>query len=238
MEVAWLLAGIAHCILARCENESELLEEGRFAYQLLKQNCGAEGIFGHLSTSRSMPGFLRGRIGSFADQVYPIYAFSMFGRACNNKEAKRMALQTARTICRLQGPQGEWSWHYSSSTGRVVSRYPVYSVHQHAMAPMALFAVGDATGEDFSEPLYKGLSWISGNNELGMDFVEHSHAIVWRSVYLGRVDAYIDSALRSLNVRNGTAPSRQLRIKYECRPYELGWLLYAFAGRDREGDKR
>jgi hypothetical protein len=28
-----------------------------------------------------------------------------------------------------------------------------------------------------------------------------------------------------------TAPGN-LNIKYECRPYELGWLLYAFAGRD------
>ncbi|HXM23693.1 MAG TPA: hypothetical protein VN948_20720 [Terriglobales bacterium] len=238
MELAWLLAGIAHCVLAGGDNESELVEQGMAVFHLLKLNCGATGICGHLAKGRTIRGFLRGRIGSFADQVYPIYAFSMFARACNNDEAKRMALQTARTICQLQGPQGEWSWHYDSSTGRIVSRYPVYSVHQHAMAPLALFAVGDATGENFSDYIYKGLSWISGNNELGMDFVEHSHGVIWRSIYLGRSDAYIDSALRALMVRNGSAPSGQLRIKYECRPYELGWLLYAFAGRGREGIRR
>jgi hypothetical protein len=27
----------------------------------------------------------------------------------------------------------------------------------------------------------------------------------------------------------------ELRILHECRPYELGWLLYAFAGRESDG---
>jgi hypothetical protein len=230
MEVAWLLAGIAHCVLGGHDDESEIMEEGLAAFHLLKLNSGPTGICGHLAKGRTIQGLLRGRIGSFADQVYPIYAFSMFALACKNEEAKQMALRTARTICQLQGPHGEWSWHYDSSTGRVVSRYPVYSVHQHAMAPLALFAVADVTGEDFKDSIYKGLSWIS-NNELGMDFVDHSNDVIWRSIYLGRPYAYIDSALRSLRIGNGYAPSGQLSVKYECRPYELGWLLYAFAGR-------
>jgi hypothetical protein len=37
--------------------------------------------------------------------------------------------------------------------------------------------------------------------------------------------------LRFLRLRTGMADPRQLKIRYECRPYELGWLLYAFAGR-------
>lgn len=238
MEVAWLLAGMAHCVLAGHDNVSGLVEEGLAAFQLLKLNCGASGVFGHLARGRSIQGFLRGRIGTFADQVYPIYALSMLAKACHHEEAKRLALHSARVICGLQGPLGEWSWHYDSSTGRVVSRYPVYSVHQHAMAPMALFAVGDITGENLSDYIHRGLSWISGNNELGFDFVDPSHAVIWRSLYLGRPDAYIDSALRSLRLRNGSARPAQLKITYECRPYELGWLLYAFAGRDCEGASR
>src|ERR1700675_4606409 len=103
-ELGWFLAGIAHCILAGSDNESELVEEGLAAFQLLKRNCGTSGMFGHLEKDRTIRGSLRGRIGSFADQVYPIYAFSMFARACNNEEAKRIALRTARTVCQLQGP--------------------------------------------------------------------------------------------------------------------------------------
>ena len=95
-----------------------------------------------------------------------------------------MAMSTAKKMCELQGPLGEWCWQYDSFSGRVVSRYPVYSVHQHAMGPMMLFAAGEATGCDFSDAVHKGLAWISGNNELRRDFVEPSLGLVWRCIYL------------------------------------------------------
>jgi hypothetical protein len=142
-----------------------------------------------------------------------------------------MSVRTAERMCELQASLGEWSWHYDSVTGRVVSRYPVYSVHQHAMAPMMLFAASEATGRDFSDAIYKGLAWINGDNELRRDFVEPSLGLVWRCIYLDPMDAYTDAALRFLQFRGGTANARQLKVRYECRPYELGWLLYAFAGR-------
>jgi hypothetical protein len=96
---------------------------------------------------------------------------------------------------------------------------------------MMLFAASEATGCDFSEAIYKGLAWISGDNELHRDFVEPSLGLVWRSIYLDPMDAYVDAALRYLGMRIGTADASKLRVRNECRPYELGWLLYAFAGR-------
>jgi hypothetical protein len=149
--------------------------------------------------------------------------------ALQDEKARRMVLRTAEKMCELQAPLGEWCWHYDSVSGRVVSRYPVYSVHQHAMGPMMLLAAIEATGCDFSEAIYKGLAWISGNNELRRDFVEPSLGLVWRCIYLDSTDAYADAALRFLRLRSGTADARRLRVRYECRPYELGWLLYAFA---------
>jgi hypothetical protein len=104
-------------------------------------------------------------------------------------------------------------------------------VHQHAMGPMMLFATGEATGCDLGKAIYKGLAWISGNNELGRDFMEPSLGLVWRSIYLDSIDVYVDAALRILRLRSGAADARRLKVRYECRPYELGWLLYAFAGR-------
>ena len=77
------------------------------------------------------------------------------------KEALQNSLQCANAICNLQGPLGQWWWHYDSMTGRVAERYPVYSVHQHAMAPMALFAAQDACNADFREPNLQraGVDW-------------------------------------------------------------------------------
>jgi hypothetical protein len=231
MEVAWYLTGIASCYLAGCSDFPKLGEQVAAARKILESNRGASGVYGHLSRGKSWGGRLRGRIGSFADQVYPTIAFARLSLALNDNKAREMASRTAEKMCELQGPLGEWSWHYDSATGKVLSRYPVYSVHQHAMGPMMLFAASEATGRDFSEAIYKGLAWIGGNNELGRDFVEPSLGLVWRSIYLDSPSAYIDAALRFSQLRTGTAPARRLKVRYECRPYELGWLLYAFSGR-------
>jgi hypothetical protein len=234
MEVAWYLTGIANCYLAGYGDLPRLGEQAKTARLILEGNCGNSGIYGHLSRRGSWAGYFRGRIGSFADQVYPTIAFSRLSQALQDTKARTMALRTAERMCELQGPLGEWCWHFDSVSGKVVSRYPVYSVHQHAMAPMMLFAASEATGCDFSDAIYKGLAWISGKNELQHDLVEPSLGLVWRAIFLNSIDAYADSALRSVGIRDGSAPSGQLKIKYECRPYELGWLLYAFA--DRECD--
>ena len=58
----------------------------------------------------------------------------------------------------------------------------MYSVHQHAMAPMALFAAQDACNADFSEEMYKGLEWISGANELQQDLENARAGVIWRCI--------------------------------------------------------
>jgi hypothetical protein len=231
MEVAWYLTGIANCYLAGHGDLPGLAEQTVAARQILEGNCGVSGVYGHLSRTRSWTGFVRGRIGTFADQVYPTIAFARLSQALQDGKARQIAQRTAQKMCELQAPSGEWCWHYDSVSGSVVSRYPVYSVHQHAMGPMMLFAASEATGCEFSQAIYKGLAWISGHNELHRDFVEPTLGLVWRSIYLDSMDAYTDAGLRFLQLRHGTADARRLKVRYECRPYELGWLLYAFAGR-------
>jgi hypothetical protein len=230
MEVAWYLTGLAMCCATGYGNLPGLDAQIEAARRILKDNCGHSGVYGHRARGSSLGAYVRHRIGSFADQVYPTIAFARLAQACGDEEARGMSRRTAETMCRLQGPLGEWSWQYDASTGRVVSRYPVYSVHQHAMAPMMLFAASEATGLDFSEGIYKGLAWISGNNELGQDFVERDLGLVWRCIYLEKVDALKDAVLRLFLARSGSIKSG-LKIRYECRPYELGWLLYGFADR-------
>jgi hypothetical protein len=230
MEVAWYLTGLAAAWKAGGTDLPAIAEQITAARGILKKNCGKTGIYGHLCRSGRITGLARRRIGSFADQVYPTIAFARLAQALNDDDARSMALRTAQTMCRLQEPLGEWCWHYDSVGDRVVNRYPVYSVHQHAMGPMMLFEAAEATGCDFSHAIYKGLAWISGNNELGLNLIEPTLGLVWRSVYLNRIDAYADAARRLIGSGRGAAKVRP-HIRYECRPYELGWLLYAFAGK-------
>lgn len=230
MEVAWYLTGLVACYEAGHSDLPGLAEQLDVARVALVRNCGARGVYGHFSKSSRFAGTLRGRIGSFADQVYPTIALARLSQVLEDREAQEMAARTAMTMCDLQGTQGEWSWLYSAMSGRVISRYPVYAVHQHAMGPMMLFEAGEACGRDFSGAIAKSLAWISGNNELRRNFIEPALGLVWRSVYLEPRNNYADSAMRFLRLRNGVANVTR-KIRYECRPYELGWLLYAFAGK-------
>ncbi len=124
MEVAWYLTGIASCYLAGHGNLAGLAEQAGAARQILEENCGASGVYGHLSRNRSWSGYVRGRIGSFADQVYPTIASARLSQALQDEKARQMALRTAEKMCELQAPLGEWSWQYDSVSGKVVSRYP------------------------------------------------------------------------------------------------------------------
>jgi hypothetical protein len=222
MELAWFLTGLAYATLAQLTKLPDLTDISAASYQLLTKNQGAHGIFGHQAVWKSFRGVLRGRIGSFADQVYPIYAMARFAEAYEDQAALDRARRCASAICQAQGPLGQWWWHYDASTGRVFEKYPVYSVHQHGMGPMALFALGDTLKSDFSERIYKGLGWIYGNNELGIDFRDKSTRVIWRNIHRKG---------RKLHLRDSVTPVDNLQVLTECRPYELGWLLYAFAGR-------
>jgi hypothetical protein len=168
-------------------------------------------------------------LGSFADQVYPIYALARFAQAYRSPEALETARECAQTICRLQGPLGQWWWHYDSANGRVVGRYPVYSVHQDGMAPMALFALGENLGTDYSPWILRGLNWISGENEVKQNLRETSAGVIWRSVFRKPSERYWEEAIGLLGFGGNDKPPSDLAIRFECRPYHLGWLLYAFA---------
>ncbi len=230
MEVAWYLTGLIACCEAGCADLAGQPENIGAARAILARNCGDAGIYGHRSADGRLSGYARRRIGSFADQVYPTIAFARLSSVLDDRDACEMAIRTAVTMCDLQGAMGEWSWHYDAQTGRVVNRYPVYSVHQHAMGPMMLFAVAEASNRNFDEAICRSLAWISGDNELQRDFVEPELGLIWRSIYLRRAHRYTDAALRVAGLRREAA-GVELQIRYECRPYELGWLLYAFAGK-------
>jgi len=167
-------------------------------------------------------------MGSFADQVYPIYGFSAYSRAYDNKEAAAIALACAETICKLQGPLGQWWWHYNPVDRSVAGRYPVYSVHQEAMAPMALFAVSKLTGHDFSGPIYKGLEWITGKNELNLPMIDDKFHVIWRNFFQTSTKQRLEELFSLMGIYKSTKDCSDLRILTECWSYELGWLLYAF----------
>jgi hypothetical protein len=97
------------------------------------------------------------------------------------------------------------------------------------MAPMALFALGETVESDFSPWIFKGLQWIYGDNELEEDLCDSSLGMIWRCTYRKDYKRHWDAALALLAAREDGDRHTDLAVLRECRPYHLGWLLYAWA---------
>jgi hypothetical protein len=229
MELSWFLSGLSEAAIA-CPGMHAHSELAAKTFSLIKANQEASGLFRHLSQAGSLSGHLRSRIASFADQIYPIYAFSRFCEAYATESALVPAIACAQRICALQGTLGQWWWHYDVVKGTVIGQYPVYSVHQDGMAPMSLLALGRISGIDFGPAIYKGLHWIFGQNELNTDLRDTKFSVIWRNIHQPRHKRYFDEAASFFFGRQQKFQVCGLQVLYECQPYHLGWLLFALAG--------
>lgn len=192
----------------------------------------ARGAAAYPHTTGGDTPWYRTHVGSFADQVYPIQALARLHSSSADPEALNTANAVARVICSAQGAAGQWWWHYDSRNGEVVEGYPVYSVHQHAMAPMALLDLAEAGGTDHLDGICRGLRWLAGPPETDEVLILDQPPITWRKVARGdprKVVRGLQAA--STRLRPGMRIPALDRVYQpgavdrECRPYELGWLL-------------
>jgi len=179
---------------------------------------------------------VRRHVGCFADQVYPIQALSRWFKVSQDPTSLAVANRCARNIVDRQGPDGQWWWHYDVRNGSVVEGFPVYSVHQHAMAPMALHELQEAGGDDHAAAIALGLRWLDTHPEVIDELISERLNVVWRKVgrheqrkIVRRIKAIGTAGIPDLHTPFVDRVWPPGRIDYECRPYEFGWLLYAWA---------
>jgi hypothetical protein len=225
MEVAWLVSGLLHadipplrpaCAAALRELESRL-DRGTL-------------IFRHASAAAPWAHRMRAHIANFADQVYPLQALAFAAIALGDDARRLLADRCGARLVAAQGPLGQWWWHHNARTGRVAEGYPVYSVHQHSMAPMALRALAVSGGRNHAAAAASSRAWLQAN-ELCLDMVEPTSGIIWRSVE--REEGAVAHRLRHARMLLGRPAQKpaepRFRLNREIRPYEWGWLLYASA---------
>lgn len=233
VDVAWMVTAAASAALL---GDTEALVSA--GVDRLLESQGGSGIYPHGLPAASQPRW-RAHVGSFADQIYPVQALARAGRVYGRADWIDRANLTAATLCRLQGQHGQWWWHYDVRDGSIIERYPVYSVHQHAMAPMALFDLLDAGGDDHTREIVRGVGWLDSHPEVVEELVSPRWGVIWRKV--GRREPRKAARAAQAFASMGRPGPRvggldhvfpPVVVDHECRPYELGWLLYAWLPTD------
>jgi hypothetical protein len=222
LEVSWLVLGHLHA-----GGERDL------ATALERQLARAQtpsGLFLHTETGR------RARFPNFATQIYGVLALAEVARRRDDPAALAGARRAADRLLELQRPNGGWPWILDARGGRVVEPFEVYSVHQDAMAPMALGALSLATADArYEAAARRGLEWVFGRNELGAPMLDREAGIVHRSIRRrrpwDRAALYANAATAALGRPLLARARGPLEVNRTDRPYHLGWVLEAWAGR-------
>jgi hypothetical protein len=228
MEIAWIVQGLALQLAAGSARGEERFRD---TLDLLLANQAASGLLAHAAEGR------RRRFPNFATQIYGVLALSTVAGLGLDGRALDAARRTGDALLRLQLPDGGWPWLYDVRTGRVVERYEVYSVHQHGMAPMGLLRLAEVADVDaYAGAAVRGVPWIYGLNELRRDLVDRERSLVYRSIRRrrpwSRAALYLNTASTMSLGRPLLGRGRLIGLNATCRPYELGWLVEAWAGRE------
>jgi hypothetical protein len=231
METAWLVSGLLHEVRRSHDEAALALLDGTLA-ELTRRFRPETGLVDHCSPSAPARDRIRLRVPNFADQVYSLQAFSFAARERKDGESLARAGAIAARLTGLQGKSGQWWWHYDTRSGSVAQSYPVYSVHQHGMAPMALRALEAAGGPVHEDAIKRSKAWLTAN-EKSAELIDEKAGTIWRDIEYtaGRIGSLVRQARSILGVPGGATilgPSA-LRVNYETRPYEWAWCLYAAA---------
>ncbi len=231
MEIAWLVIGAAAALDGGFAAPS-LLE--RYVAVLRSRKATKGPLFGHLGGGR------RAVLPNFATQIYSVLALADTARVTNDTTALDDARRLADLLVELRRDDAGWPWLFHAERSCVVEPYQVYSVHQDAMAPMAFFSLAEATGDDrYARAGAEGLPWCYGQNELGFPFYDVSgrfaHRAIRRSGWADRAALWTNTAAALAGTTRRAELGKPM-LNSTCRPYHLGWILEAWAGREAHVD--
>ena len=188
------------------------------------------GLFLHCERDAPAWTRLRRHVATFADQIYAIQALAFMALSEPQQAARDAARRCAAALADRQGDRGQWWWHYNPERGSVSRHYPVYSVHQYGMAPMALMALGRAGCSDHIGRAWSGLRWLD-DNELGTPMLDTEARTVWRDIELAEPKhrKLLRDGAEIAGLAGDDFMRPPLRINFETRPYEWAWCVMAGA---------
>jgi hypothetical protein len=230
-DLSWLLVGLTK--VAELTGETRATAAAKQCWNVLYQRfCNSSTRLPFYNLGRYRRGFT-----SFGGIAYFLWSAFEFARVFNDVRAWTAFQAGVRQVINLQGVRGEWPWFINANNGGVLDWYQLYSVHQDSMSMLFLLPARDAGLPGVEEAIEKSCSWLFGNNELGAVMIVDSPFFIYRSIRRRERFERGRRYLRALGLeifgwhQNPQAPSR-LEINRECRSYHIGWLLFAWAGRN------
>jgi hypothetical protein len=102
---------------------------------------------------------------------------------------------------------------------------------------MSFLKLSEVSGkEKYARAAFKGLDWLYSNNELNFHMIDEKEALIYRSVRrrkpFNTLMLITNTCLSTLGTRSDIAKGRFLEINPTCRPYHLGWVLFAWSGKE------
>jgi hypothetical protein len=183
---------------------------------------------------------------SFGALTYFLRAVHEYATCFGDESAASLFRLALARVQRIQGPHGEWPWLIEVNTGVPIDYYPVYSVHQDSMSMLFLLPALDHGLPGVRESIERSYAWVLGDNAASTPMIVDEPFFRYRSLErrggFQRLRRYVRSLPGVVRVSRRLAiHAAGVRINRECRSYEMGWIVFAWAGRRerlavRQGD--
>jgi hypothetical protein len=229
-DAGWLLSSLCRHALETGSSSGSAAADWLYRYTC-REFINRDTLLPYFSRARWRRSFT-----TFGGLTYYLRSMADYTLLSGDPEAGVIFDEGVRRTLELQGPQGEWPWLINSDQCTVADWYPVYTTHQASMAMLFLLPALDRRVGGCRHAIQKSYRWLFGQNQLGATMLAPEPFQTYRSIRRPGERRRAAAFLRGLGhaARRSQAsllPPGRLEVNRECRSYEMGWILYAWAGR-------
>lgn len=178
------------------------------------------------------------RLGSavpVASQFHLLHALCQLVRS-GHEGLRAPAIGLSKALLALQRKDGAWPGLIDPARAVAAVVYPVLTVTQVAVAPMALRSAAELSLEgELKDAIDRGMRWAAGENALNLRLVHDKDARIDRGILPkrkpGALGRGISSAARRIRGQAAEPDPKQLIIDPASSSEDLGWVLEAWSGR-------
>lgn len=226
-QLAWLASGLSETAVLTGDTTGSLIAEvsGELSERIDRDTGLARDVHAR-------------RLGSavpVASQFHLLHALCQLVRS-GSEELRAPAMDLAAALLSLQRKDGAWPGLIDPARKTAAVVYPILTVTQVAVAPIALRSASELGLEgDFQAAIEAGMKWAGGENPLSLRLVHEKDARIDRGILPkrkpGALGRGISSAARRIRGQALEPDARQLIIDPASSSEDLGWTLEAWSGR-------